>query len=107
MAVVKAVAYALAHAPDLVRYGSKPSRQLRTDPDLERRLKARLRTYGEAVAYAPNQTYIGNLTPEQLTALPRPWFTELCAGASPEGRLGRTIDQTELYRRMKKADQFE
>jgi len=48
--VVKAVALSLFHVPDLVRYGSKPSRDLRNDPGLLARLTAHRRTYEQVVA---------------------------------------------------------
>ena len=50
----------LEHVPDLVRYGSKPSRE----PAKLDALQGSLRTFDEAVAYAPNQVFVGNLSPE-------------------------------------------
>ena len=32
--VIKASAYTLAHAPDLVRYGSKPAREIEKKPEI-------------------------------------------------------------------------
>ncbi|HLY65231.1 MAG TPA: glycine reductase, partial [Chloroflexota bacterium] len=106
MAVIKAVAYGLAHAPDLVRYGSKPLRQLSNQPEVAPVLAARLRSFGEAVAYPPNQAYIGNLPPFELRSVPRPWFVNACDDAPARGRMGHIIDQGELYRQMAAADQF-
>ena len=59
--VITAAANVLAHAPGLVRYGSKPLRDLASDPALAGALAGRLRPYRDAVAYAPNQAYLGNL----------------------------------------------
>ena len=73
--VITAVANVLAHAPGLVRYGSKPLRDLARDPGLGAGLAARLRGYATAVAYAPNQAYLGNRDPETLRALPSPRFS--------------------------------
>ena len=56
-----AASFVLEHVPDLVRYGSKPSRE----PAQLEALDAALRSYDEAVAYAPNQVFIGNLEPER------------------------------------------
>jgi hypothetical protein len=106
VAVVKAIAYGLAHAPDLVRYGSKPSRQLAGRPELEPARQGRLRSFAEAVAYPPNQAYIGNLSPFDLPGLPRPWFRHLCEPALVQGKMGRIIDEEELYRLLAAADQF-
>ena len=47
-----------------------------------------LRTFDEAVAYPPNQVVIGNLAPEDLWELPRPWWKHPVDGASPEGACG-------------------
>jgi hypothetical protein len=78
--VVTAVANVLAHAPGLVRHGSKPRRDLARDPRAAPALAAGLRPYDAAVDYAPNQVCVGNRDPESLRALPRPWF----AAADPD-----------------------
>jgi betaine reductase len=102
--VITAVANVLAHAPGLVRYGSKPLRDLADDAGRLPALSARLRAYEEAVAYPPNQAYIGNRDPEDLRAVPRPWFAALDARAPADGAFGALIDQAELYALLKHAD---
>jgi len=102
--VITAVANVLAHAPGLVPYGSKPLRDLTRDPALIDTLRARLRSYPEAVGYAPNQVYIGNLDPEALRARPRPWFGSADMGASAEGAFGDFIDERELLGLLKLCD---
>jgi hypothetical protein len=102
--VITAVANVLAHAPGLVRYGSKPLRDLARDPGLAASLAARLRPYEEAVAYAPNQAYLGNREPETLRALPRPWFRTPDPGASPDGAFGDFIGEGELLGLLKVND---
>src|SRR5438105_233155 len=105
MASIKGVAYALAHVPDLVRNGSKPRRQLALQPELLEQLQARLRSWNEAVAYPPNQAFIGNLQPEMLPSIPRPWFKT--GGEAPaQGKLGVMIDQAAFYEKLRTADQF-
>ena len=56
--VVKNCAYALAHVPSFVRYGSKPIRDLGSpvdpDPALAQQIESHLRSFAEAVAYPPN-----------------------------------------------------
>lgn len=99
--------YALAHAPDFVRYGSKPTREIESDPSLLEQLYGALRPWNEVVAYPPNQVFIGNLTPDELAQIPRPWFDNLVPGASPEGRFGRMITQAALYGLMKLCDDFD
>ncbi len=102
--VITAVANVLAHAPGLVRYGSKPLRDLAEDPGLLSGISARLRSYAEAVIYPPNQVYLGNLDPESLRAMPRPWFASGDPGASSDGAFGDLLDEAELYTLLKLAD---
>ena len=99
--------YVLAHAPDFVRYGSKPTRELDSDPSLLGQIDAALRSWDEVVAYPPHQVFIGNLTPDDLAQIPRPWFEHLVADASTEGPFGRIITEAALYGLMKLSDDFE
>ncbi len=99
--------YALAHAPDLVRYGSKPSREIVRDLSLVERMSAALRPWPEVVAYPPNQAFIGNLSPESLADRPRPWTDHPVEAADPVGPLGRIVDQTTLYGLMLACDDFD
>jgi glycine/sarcosine/betaine reductase complex component C subunit beta len=102
--VITAVANVLAHAPGLVRYGSKPLRDLAGDPGLAGVITAHLRSYDAAVAYAPNQAYLGNRDPETLRALPRPWFNALDHGAPADGAFGDFIGEAELLGLLKLCD---
>lgn len=101
-AVVLAAALTLQHAPDLVRYGSKPSRET------ERfgALAGSLRPFEEAVRYPPHQVFIGNRRPEELWRLPRPWWDAASDGAAPAGPFGELIPQSRLYGLMEEMDQF-
>jgi betaine reductase len=101
---VTAVANVLAHAPALVRYGSKPARDLAQHPELLAPLAARLRSYEDAVGYAPNQVYVGNLEPETLRALPRPWFGAPARDASSDGAFGDIVSEVELLAALKLCD---
>ena len=102
--VITAVSNVLAHAPGLVRYGSKPLRDIGRDPGLVDTLAAHLRPYRDAVAYAPNQVFIGNREPETLRTLPRPWFERADPGASSEGAFGDFIAEPELLGLLKLCD---
>jgi len=105
--VLRAVSLCLAHVPDLVRYGSKPSRDIPKDPKLLSVLAAHRRTYDEALAYAPNQVFIGNMTPEELWNFPEPWFDNSLPGARRVGRHGEIMPQEEFYCLMKACDDFD
>jgi len=101
------VFYSLAHVPDLVRYGSKPSREIRADPPFAEKLNPRLRAFPAAVAYPPHQVYIGNVTPEQLKHLDKPWHERLIEGATANGAFGDIVDQGNFYAALAEADQFD
>ena len=104
--VIRNCAFCLVHAPDLVRYGSKPRRELEADPSLAGRLEGALRSYAAAVAYPPNQTFIGNLSPQQLGQIPKPWFAgEITTNsAEPSGSFGEIIHQDLFYAALKHAN---
>jgi hypothetical protein len=103
---IEGVFYSLAHVPDLVRYGSKPSRELRANTTLEPQLKNQLRSFSAATAYAPHQVYIGNITPAELSNLPKPWYEKLIEGATSNGRFGDLVGQDRFYGQLAGADQF-
>ena len=105
-AAVHACSLVLAHAPDLVRHGSKPTRELVGDTDgLLASLTGALRSYDDTLAYPPNQALVGNLRPEALWEIERPWWRH-SVEPRREGPFGVIVDQAELYRRMDEADSF-
>ena len=99
--------YILAHAPDFVRYGSKPTREIAHDPALLDQLYGALRPWEEVLAYPPNQVFIGNLTPDDLAAIERPWHEHLVEDAEAEGPFGVMIGQAALYGLLKLSDDFD
>ncbi len=105
--VVKGVSYVLAHTPDLVRYGSKPVREIPKEPDLLEKINSRLRGYEEAVAYPPHQVFIGALPPENLWESEQPWFQHPLEGAQRFGPFGEILPQSEFYGLMKVVDEFD
>lgn len=107
MASIRAAAYVLAHAPDLVRYGSKPRRALAARGDaLWAQIRAHLRPYEAAVAYPPNQVFLGALAPDDLARTEAPWYAHLRPDAQAEGPFGAIIPQADLYRLLAAADLF-
>ena len=72
--VILAARFFLAHTPGLVQHGSKPARDIATDPALRGRIAAALRPYEAARDYPPNRAFLGGLEPDALAALPQPWF---------------------------------
>lgn len=106
-AVIRSVSLCLAHVPDLIPYGSKPSRDTRTDDDLLPLLKAHRRGYKEALTYPPNQVFIGNVTPQELWELPEPWYQNGVPEANRYGPHGEIMPEDEFYFFMKACDDFD
>jgi len=104
---IDGVFYSLAHVPDLVRYGWKPLREIRANSALGDELHQKLRGFSAAVAYAPHQAYIGNIAPERLSDLPKPWYDKLIEGATFQGRFGDLVEQNRFYVLLAAADQFD
>jgi glycine/sarcosine/betaine reductase complex component C subunit beta len=100
-AAVLGAALSLQHVPELVRYGSKPSREPGRIPEI----LGALRSYEDAVAYTPNQACIGNLSPELLRERPRPWWRDAIA-AEATGAFGEILPQFAFYELMAEVDQF-
>jgi betaine reductase len=100
-AAIHGCSLVLAHAPDLVRHGSKPAREEAAD-----KLVPALRTYEDALGYPPHQVFIGNVTPAALWEIERPWWSHPVE-PKQTGPFGVFVDEDELYRRMQEADQFQ
>jgi len=103
--VVRGAQFVLAHVPDLVCSGSKPRRELeRQGPGLRQKIRENVRSFADAVAYAPHQVMIGNLAPEALWERPRPWHATAVADALHEGPGGCLIDQSTFWAWLARAD---
>lgn len=105
--VVKAVTYFLAHVPNMVRHGSKPSREISLEPSILEKVITHMNSFENAVAYPPNQVFIGNLDPDELAALPAPWYQNGIAGASRNGPFGEIMPEDEFLGVMKICDDFD
>ena len=91
-----------------MRYGSKPVRELDRDPSLLAPMTEALRPWEEVVRLsAPNQVFIGNLQPDDLASIPRPWYRNLVERAAISGPFGRMITEAALYGLMKLCDDFD
>ena len=104
--VIKGVRFFLAHTPGLVRYGSKPSREIPKTPELLKDITSHLRSYQEAAAYAPNQAFLGALYPDLLHEIEQPWFQQNrnWKRKNPHGEI---MPEGELYGLLKIADAFD
>ena len=105
-AAVRSCSLVLAHAPDLVRHGSKPARELAADADgllalAHRRAshlrgRARLRAAPGADRQPAPGRALGGRAP--LVGAP--------GRARRDGPYGVIVDQAELYRRLQESDAF-
>ncbi|OPZ64430.1 MAG: Glycine/sarcosine/betaine reductase complex component C subunit beta [Firmicutes bacterium ADurb.Bin506] len=108
-AVVRDTSYALVHAPSLlVHMGTTQTVEREANPDSEylRNITSHLRSYESCVAYPPNQTYIGNMTPVELAAIERPWFERPVENARRYSAAGQIMPEDEFYAWMKIVDSF-
>lgn len=108
--VIKGASYILVNTPDmLIHNGTTQTSERAANPESEylKKLPEHIRKFEEVVAYPPNQTYIGNFDPVELTNMPKPWFDKKLDNASRFGRFGEIMPQDEFYGLMKVCDAFD
>ncbi|MDR2167021.1 MAG: DUF5940 domain-containing protein [Clostridiales bacterium] len=109
-AVIKKVAYTLAHAPDLLLHGGTTQvteRLVNPDSEFLKALPGALQKYEDVVKYPPNQVFIGGMSPEGLSDIPQPWFENPMESASPMADFGEILPQDKLYGLIDICDSFE
>jgi hypothetical protein len=102
--VISGATQVLAHVPGLARHGSKPSRELPKNKDVETAFLGALRTYEQAVAYPAHQAYLGAVHPRDLPE--RPWFTNDGA-AERRAPYGEIIPEEEFFGLLAAVDEFD
>ncbi|MEW8955961.1 glycine/sarcosine/betaine reductase complex component C subunit beta [Clostridium sp.] len=108
--VIKKASYILVNTPDMIIHdGTTQTVERESHPESEylKKLPEFIRGFEEVVAYAPNQTYIGNMTPDALGERKRPWHGEKVEGANRFGKFGEIMPQDEFYGVMKLSDAFD
>ena len=108
--VIKGTGYALVHTPDMVIHnGTTQTTERIVNPESEylKELPKHLRTFEQAVAYYPNQTYIGNMTPHELAQIPTPRNEPECTMTSRYGKFGQIMPQEEFILLMQACDVFD
>jgi betaine reductase len=103
-AVIAGAAAVLAHTPGLVRHGSKPARELATQPGLLPEILGSLRSFEQAVSYRPNQAFIGALHPRKMGE--RPWLKRPLDGACRFAPFGEVMPEREFLGLLALADEF-
>ncbi len=108
--VVKGTSYVLVHTPDMIlHYGTTCAQEHEANPQSEllKKVPQHIRSFEETVKYAPNQAYIGNILPDELANLPKPWYSNPMENAAAEGKMGEIVDQDEFYLTLKLSDAFD
>ena len=104
--VISGVRFFLAHTPGLVRYGSKPIRDIARDASALDAIRAHLRSYEQAAAYPPNRAFLGHVHPDDLASLEKPWYA---ANGQAErwGPHGEIMPEESFYGLLKICDAFD
>ncbi|HEV2060426.1 MAG TPA: glycine/sarcosine/betaine reductase complex component C subunit beta [Solirubrobacteraceae bacterium] len=102
--VISAASAVLAHVPGLCRHGSKPSRELPRNPEVEAQFLGSLRTFEQAVAYAPHQAFLGAIHPRDLPE--RPWTSAAPDGEGRFAGVGELMPEDEFLGLMAAVDDF-
>lgn len=108
--VIKSSGYVLVHTPDMILHnGTTQTMEKLSNPESDylKKLPKHLRSFEEVVNYGPNQTYIGNMRPETLDTLEKPWYQNNIKDSSAQGKYGEIIPQDEFIAMIKIADVFD
>ena len=106
--VLKGASYALIHTPDMILHnGTTQTTEKLVNPTSEylENIRNSYRSYEQVVNYAPNQTYIGNIHPQELKELGKNWVDVEVEG-NRYGKLGEIMPQDEFILMIKTADAF-
>jgi betaine reductase len=104
--VIKAAANVLIHTPGLVRYGSKPAREISAQSSRLGDLNSHLRSYGDVRGYLPNQIFIGEQPIETLFKIDPPWFSQSIEPSNQSEPFGSIIDERPFLALLALADPF-
>ena len=109
--VIKGSSYILAHTPNTLKVGGTTQTQARnkdSESEYLKKLDNYLRDFSEAVRYAPNQCYIGNILPDDLKDIERPWYAEdNFLEENRFGKRGEIMPEDEFYGLVQFVDVFD
>ena len=107
---IKGSAYCLNFAPELgFHYGVTPLLEHKSKPGSEflMGLPKCAQTFEEAASYAPNLTYIGAMSTDELAAHAAPWIDNLAPKATRFGKYGEIMPEDEFLGLMDLCDVFD
>ena len=108
--VIKGSGYCLAYTPGLMlQHGSTIVQERLVNPDGEflKEMGKHVRSFGDCVAYWPNQVYIGNKTPEEFAKVEFPYFDKKVENAKRYGHFGEIMPENEFLLLAQACDCFE
>lgn len=109
--VIKGSGYVLINTPDMIIHNGTTQtseRILNPDSDYLKQLPEHIRSFEQVVSYPPNQTYIGNITPQELKDnYESPWYDKSVEGAGRFGKYGEIMPQDEFIGLMQICDAFD
>ena len=109
-AAVKACSYCLVHVPEMAsHYGNTPymERLARPDSEFLAALPKAAQSYEDTCRYAPNLTYIGALSVDNLKERPKPWLDNLEPKPVRDGAFGEIMPEDEFLGLMDLCDVFD
>lgn len=110
-AVIKGSSYILAHTPNTLKIGGTTQTQARhkdSESAYLKELDTYLRDFSAAVRYAPNQCYIGNILPDKLEEIEKPWYEEdNFLAENRYGKRGEIMPEDEFYGLVQYVDVFD
>lgn len=107
---IKGTAYCLNFTPELgFHYGVTPYLEHKSKPDSEflAALPGLAQSYEDACRYAPNLTYIGAMTTDELAAHAAPWIEHLEPEPKRFGKYGEIMPEDEFLGLMDICDVFD
>jgi len=108
-AVISGASYILVHVPHIMMVAGTTQLLEKDNPrsDYYKKAFSHIRNYEDAVAYAPNQAYIGNMFPDDLKNIKRPWYQNPIPGAKRFGLYGEIMPEDEFFGLMAISDVFD
>ncbi len=109
-AAIKGTAYCLSHASEMgFHYGNTPAVERHSKPDSEflSKLPGAVWSYEETARYAPNLTFIGAMSIEELGSYPLPWYANPGASVTRFGKYGEIMPEDEFLGLIDICDVFD
>lgn len=107
--VISGAGYVLVHTPGIMMTAGTTQVLEKENPNSQYYEKAfdHIRDFEDALAYAPNQVYIGNMTIDELKNYNSPWYKNPIKNAERFGKFGEIMPEDEFFGLLAMSDSFE